>query len=96
MTVRMDQYDLKAVINGMYQTRDAFDEAQQDEIGRVILKLIDYCERMKPCRRAKIRLESGEARLILRCLNEWRNRFIAAGKADAAAGVGEVMVRFSK
>lgn len=96
MTVRMDQYDLKTVINGMYQTREAFDEAQQDEIGRVILKLIDYCERMKPCRRAKICLESGEARMVLLCLNEWRNRFITAGKAEAAAGVGEVMVKVGR
>lgn len=96
MTVRMDQYDLKAVINGMYQTREAFDKSQQDEIDRVILKLIDFCERLKPCRRVKIRLESGEARLILLCLNEWRNRFITAGKAEAAAGVGEVMVKFAR
>ena len=96
MTVRMDQYDLKAVINGLYQTRVAFDKAQQDEIDRIILKLIDFCERMNPCRRAKIRLESSEARLILLCLNEWRNRFIAAGKVDAAAGVGEVMVKFAR
>ena len=95
MTVRMDQYDLKTVINGMYQTWTAFDEAQQEEIARIILKLIDCCERMKPRRRAKIRLKSDETRLILLCLNEWRNRFIAAGKADTAVGVGEVMVRFA-
>lgn len=69
MTVRMDQHDLKAVINGMYQTREAFDKSQQDEIDRIILKLIDFCERMKPCRRAKICLESGEARMVLLCLN---------------------------
>lgn len=94
MTVRMDQYDLKAVINGMYQSREAFDKSQQDEIDRIILKLIDFCEQLKPCRRVKIRLESSEARMILLCLNEWRNRFIAAGKEEAAAGVGEVMVRF--
>ncbi len=94
MTVRMDQYNLKAVINGLYQTRTAFEEARQDQIGRVILKLIDISERMNPRRRIKIRLEAGEARLILLCLNKWRNRFIAAGKADAAEGVGEVMVRF--
>ena len=96
MTVRMDQYDLKTVINGMYQTRAAFDKAQQDKIDRIILKLINFCERMNPCRRAKIRLESGEARLILLCLNEWRNRFIAAGNEDAAEGVGEVMIRFAR
>ena len=96
MTVRMDQYDLKTVINGMYQTRTAFEEARQDEIGGIILKLIDLSDRMNPRRRVKIRLESGEARLILLCLNEWRNRFIVAGKEEAAAGVGEVMVRFAR
>ncbi len=96
MTVRMDQYDLKAVINGMYQTREAFDKSQQDEIDRIILKLIDFCERMKPSRRAKIRLESGEARMVLLCLNGWRNRFITAGKEDAADGVGKVMMKFAK
>ena len=93
MTVNMDQYDLKTVINGMYQTRTAFEEEQQGEIARIILKLIDLCDRMNPRRRMKLRLESGEARLILMCLNEWRNRFIAAGKADAADGVGEIMVK---
>ena len=96
MTVRMDQYYLKTVINGMYQTWMAFDEAQQEEIAGIILKFIDVCKRMNPRRRVKIRLKSGEARLILLCLNEWRNRFIAAGKADAAAGVGEVMVKFTR
>ena len=96
MTVRMDQYDLKAVINGMYQSWKAFDEAQQTEITGIILKLIDLSERMNPRRLMKIRLESSEARLILLCLNERRNRFIAAGKVDAAAGVGEVMVKFAR
>lgn len=96
MTVRMDQCDLKTVINGMYQTRTVFEEEHQKEIAGIILKLIDVCERMKPHRRVRIRLESGEARLILLCLNEWRNRFVAAGKAEAAAGVGEVMVRFAR
>ena len=96
MTVRMDQYDLKAVINGLYQTRAAFDDAQLEAIARIILKLIDLSERMNPRRRVKIRLESSEARLILLCLNEWRNRFITAGNADAANGVGEVMVKFAR
>ena len=96
MTVRMDQYDLKTVINGMYQTRTAFEEARQDEIGGIILKLIDLSDRMNPRRRVKIRLESGEARLILLCLNEWRNRFITVGNSDAEAGVGDIMVRFTR
>ena len=65
MTVRMDQYDLKAVINGLYQTRTVFEEAQQEEIGGIILKLIDLSERVNPRRRVKIRLESGEARLTV-------------------------------
>ena len=80
----------------MRQTRKSFDKSQLDEIDRVILKLIDVCERMKPFRRAKIRLESGEARMILLCLNEWRNRFITVGNSDAAAGVGDIMVRFTR
>ncbi|MBQ5953066.1 MAG: hypothetical protein IJM83_03150 [Firmicutes bacterium] len=96
MTVRMNQYDLKTVINGIYQIWAAFEEEQQTEIAAILLKLIDVCERMNPRRRAKIRPESGEARLILLCLNEWRNRFIKAGKADGADGVGEVMVRFAR
>ena len=96
MTVRMDQYDLKTMINGMYQSCKTFDEGQQTEIAGIILKLIDICEQMKPNRRAKFRLESGEVWIILLCLNEWRNRFIAAGKAEAANGVGEVMVKFAR
>lgn len=95
MTVKMDTYELKAVINGLYQTRTAFDGARQDEIDGIILKLIDLYEQTKPRRRAKLCLGSGEARLILLCLNEWRNRFLAAEKVEAAAGVGEVMVKFT-
>ena len=96
MTVRLDAYDLKAVINGLFQTRTAFGKEQQGKIEALVLRLIDTCEQLKPGRRAKIRLEPGEARLILLCLNEWRNRFITAGKAEAANGVGEVMVRFDR
>ena len=95
MTVRLDAYELRAVINGLYQTRAAFEE-QQSEIDALLLKLIDLSEQMNPRRRVKLRLESGEARLILLCLNDWRNRFIAAGKAEAVAEVGEVMVRFAR
>ena len=96
MTVRLDVYDLKAVINGLFQTRAAFGKEQQGKIEALVLRLIDTCEQLKPGRRAKIRLEPGEARLILLCLNEWRNRLIAAGKEEAANGVGEVMVRFDR
>ena len=95
MTVRLDAYDLREVINGLFQTRTALGKERQGKIEALVLRLIDTCEQLKPGRRAKIRLESGEARLILLCLNEWRNRFIAAGKADAAAGVGEVMAKFA-
>lgn len=96
MTVRLDAYDLRAVINGLFQTRTALGKERQGKIEALVLRLIDTCEQMKPGRRTKIRLESGEARLILLCLNEWRNRFIAAGNADAAEGVGEVMIRFAR
>ena len=96
MTVRLDAYDLRAVINGLFQTRTALGKERQGKIEALVLRLIDTCEQLKPGRRAKIRLEPGEARLILLCLNEWRNRFIAAGKEEAAAGVGDVMVRFAR
>ena len=94
MTVRLDAYELKAVINGLFQTKAAFGEEWQDEIETLVLRLINTCERLKPGRRAKTRLDSGEARLILLCLNEWRNAFIRDGQSEAAEGVGEVMVSF--
>ena len=94
MTVRLDVYELKTIINGLFQTRAAFGEERQDEIETLVLRLIDTCERLKPGRRAKIRLDAREARLILLCLNEWRNEFIRNGQTEAAEGVGEVMVRF--
>ena len=87
---------MKTMINGLFQTRTAFNEAQQKEITGISLKLVDRCEKLKPHRSVKICLEAGEVRLILLCLNEWRNRFIAAGKADAADGVGEVMMKLAK
>ena len=93
MTVRLDVYDLKAVINGLFQTRTVFGKERQGRIEALVLRLIDTCEQLKPGRRAKLRLESGEARLILLCLNEWRNGFIRDGQAEAAEGVGELMVK---
>ena len=95
MTVRLEAYDLKAVINGLFQTRTAFGKERQGKIEALVLRLIDTCEQLKPGRRAKIRLESGEARLILLCLNEWRNGFIQKGQVDAADGVGELMVKIA-
>lgn len=95
MTVRLDAYDLKIVINGLFQTRAAFGDERQGEIETLVLRLIETCERLKPCQRVKIRLDSGEARLILLYLNEWRNAFIRDGQAEAAEVVGKVMVRFA-
>ena len=96
MTIRLDAYELKAVINGLFQTRAAFGKERQDEIETLVLRLIDTCERLKPGRRAKICLEPGEARLILLCLNEWRNGFIRDGQVEVAAVVGELMVKVSR
>ena len=96
MTVRLDAYDLKIVINGLFQTRAAFGKERQNEIEALVLRLIDTYERLKPGRRAKLCLDSGEARLVLLCLNEWRNAFIRDGQTEVAESVGDLMVRFAR
>ena len=96
MTVRLDAYDLRAVINGLFQTRTALGKERQGKIEALVLRLIDTCEQLKPGRRTKIRLESGEARLILLCLNEWRNMFVRDGQVGAADGVGELMAKVAR
>ena len=48
MKLKLDQYDIKILVNGLYSMRDNYYGDQLAVIEELILKLIDTSEIMKP------------------------------------------------
>ena len=90
--MKLDCYDLSAIINGLYSMKDHYDSETHTQICDLILRLIDIHDNMNPKRKVRINLDSVEHRIILRCLIDWRNQFLQEGKPSAAEGVGELIL----
>jgi hypothetical protein len=96
MKVKLDDYDVRTLVNGLYQQRSDYDDDTNAAIDTLILRLADISDTMQkhPCRKKKIPFEPIETRLIRYVLNEWRNRDLQAGKDGRAEAIGELMIRF--
>ena len=96
MKVKLDDYDVRTLVNGLYQQRSDYDDDTNAAIDTLILRLADISDTMQkhPCRKKKIPFEPVETRLIRHVLNEWRNRELHAGKNIRAEAIGELMMRF--
>lgn len=92
MRIKLDSCDLSAIINGLYTTRNNYDESTKYFINDLTLRLIDIHDDMNPRRKARIKLDGTEQSIILHCLVDWRNQFIQEGKPGAAEGVGELIL----
>jgi len=51
---------------------------------------------MKPNRKKKIPFEPEEVSIIRKCLVEWRNREIQAGRQGAVDGINELLLLFAR
>ena len=96
MKVKLDDYDVKTLVNGLYQQCSDYDDDTNNTIDTLILRLADISDTMQkhPCRKKKIPFEPVEVKLIRYVLNEWRNRELQAGKDIRAEAIGELIIRF--
>lgn len=94
MKIKLDDYYVRVLINGLFQQRKDYDAETNDQISDLLLRLVDLSDTMKPGRKKKISFEPEEIRLIRRCLMEWRNREIQAEKDVAVEVISELLILF--
>ena len=94
MNAKLDLYDLKAIVNGLYSMRNSYDINTKSLIDTLILCLIDIHDNADPHRKIEILFSDAERHIILKCLTDWRNLFLKEGKPGAAEGVGKLLSLF--
>ncbi len=95
MKVKLDEFEIRVLINCLYQQRCDYDLQTSSAIDDIILHLVRKSEDMKPCRRRKFLFEPHEVSLIRMCLIEWRNQQLLSGKDGAAEAISELVILFA-
>ena len=95
MKVKLDDYEVRVMINGLVQQHRVYDVETSSQIDALALRLCDIAEAMKPGRKMKIPFEPVEIRVIRHCLMEWRNREIQAKRHGAVDALNELLIRFT-
>lgn len=99
MKVKLDDFGLRALINGLFRQRTDYDTETNAVIGDLLLRLAEISDTMKPNRKKKIPFEPEEPEevsIIRKCLVEWRNREIQAGRQGAVDGINELLLLFAR
>ena len=96
MKVKLDDYEVRVLINGLVQQHRSYDAETNGQIDSLALRLCDIAEAMKPGRKKKISFEPVEIRVIRHCLMEWRNREIQAERHGAVDALNELLIRFTR
>ena len=91
MNVKLDDYEVRVLINGLVQQHRSYDAETNGQIDALALRLCDIAEAMKPGRKKKIPFEPVEIRVICQCLMEWRNREISQGNDVTSEVIGELL-----
>ncbi len=94
MKVKLDEFYLDVLINGLFQHKDRCFDSTEVDFPAFLLRLVDESEQMKPGRKKKITFQPEEIKLIRRCLLEWRNEEIQAGKEVGIEVVTEALEKF--
>ena len=95
MKVKLDDYEVRVLINGLIQQRRGYDTETNAQIDNLALCLCDIAEAMKPGRKKKIPFEPVETRVTCQCFMEWRNREIQANRLGAVDALNELLIRFT-
>ena len=95
MKVKLDDYEVIVLINGLIQQHRGYDTETNAQIDNLALRLCDIAEAMKPGRKKKISFEPVETRVTCQCLMEWRNREIQAKRLGAVDVLNELLIRFT-
>ena len=91
MKVKLDDYEVRVLINGLIQQHRSYDAETNGQIDALALRLCDIAEAMKPGRKKKISFEPVEIRVIRYYLVDWRNREISQGNDVASEVIGELL-----
>lgn len=87
--IKLDQYELGVLINGLYQHKDFY-----GNISVLILRLVNESEQMKSNRKRKLVFQPNEITLIRTYLLDWRNEQIQDEKEAAVEVISELLEKF--
>lgn len=93
--IKLDDYDIRVVINGLAQYRKTAPDEDLDVIEPMLLRLIRVLKDLRPGKRTKLPFSPEEKRLIRFYLNEWRNQLIRENNLGGMDGVSDVMLKFT-
>lgn len=93
--IKLDDYDIRVVINGLAQYRKTAPDEDLDVIEPMLLRLIRVLKDLEPSKRTKLPFSPEEERLIRFYLNEWRNQLIRENNLGGMDGVSAVMLKFA-
>ena len=96
MKVKLDDYEVRVLINGLVQQHRNYDAETNGQIDSLALRLCDIAEAMKPGRKKKILFEPVEIRVMRQCLMAWRNREIQAKRHGAVDALNELLIQFTR
>ena len=91
MKVKLDDYEVRVLINGLVQQHRSYDAETNGQIDALALRLCDIAEAVRPGRKKKISFDPVEIRVIRHCLVDWRNREIRQGNDVASEVIGELL-----
>lgn len=95
MKVKLDDYEIDLLINGLFQQRCDYDAQTNSAIDDLLLQIVQKVKCKKLRRRRKFRFESQETRLIRMCLIRWRNQQLQAEKHGAVEAISELIILFT-
>ena len=93
--IKLDDYGIRVVINGLAQYRKTAPDEDLDVIEPMLLRLIRVLKDLNPGKRTKLPFSPEEKRLIRFYLNEWRNQLIRENNLGGMDGVSAVMLKFA-
>lgn len=93
--IKLDDYDIRIVINGLAQFRQTAPDEDLDVIDPMLLRLIEVIKTLKPGKHTKLPFSPEEKHLIRLCLNDWRNQLIQENNLGGMDGVSDVMLKFT-
>lgn len=94
MKVKLDNFYLNVLINGLYTLRSSYDDETNNLIDTLLLRLVNDSETMKTNRKKKLLFQAVEISVIRQCLLDWRNQQIQAEKDGAVELIGELLTKF--
>ena len=96
MKVKLDNYEIDILINGLFQQRCDYDAQTNSDIDDLLLQIVQKVKHKKLRCRQKFRFEPQETKLISMCLIQWRNQKLQAEKHGAAEAISDLIILFAQ